>query len=174
MRRALFLDRDGTVIEDRGYMRFAADVHPLPDALEVLSRLQCQGWMLITVSNQSGVGSGLISMPEMEAVQNRFIETLSAAGVTVTESCFCLHSKTDLCDCRKPSPKLVTEAAARHGVDLTASFMLGDRDTDIFCGKNAGCATIWLRNHMYYVSENLPDYIASDWLEIERLISGAR
>lgn len=174
MRRALFLDRDGTIIEDRGYIRFADNVHPLPEALGVLSRIQRQGWILIVVSNQSGVGSGLILPAEMEAVQDRFLEILGAGGVTLAESCFCPHAKTDGCGCRKPFPRLVIEAAERHFIDLAASFMIGDRDTDIFCGKNAGCATIWLRNTMFSVPENLPDYIASDWLEIERLISGAR
>ena len=173
MHRALFLDRDGTVIEDRGYMRAAEDVVLLPGAGEVLPKLAQKGWKLIVISNQSGVGRGIISRSEMQAVQTRFLEVASAAGIPITGSYFCPHTPGDNCICRKPSAWLLQEAARDHNIDLNASFMIGDRNSDIFCGKNAGCATIWLRNLMFSVEPNLPTHTAANWQEIDRLISGA-
>lgn len=174
MRRALFLDRDGTIIEDRGYMRSPLDVALLPHAASVLAKLAAEGWLLIIVSNQSGVGSGLISPDEMQQVQGRFLQVMREHHIPIADSYFCLHAKTESCLCRKPSAYFLYEAARVHNIDLSASFMIGDRDTDIKCGKKAGCATIFLRNLMFSIEEDLPTYIAKDWLEIDRILSGAR
>jgi D-glycero-D-manno-heptose 1,7-bisphosphate phosphatase len=169
--RALFLDRDGTIIEDRGYMRDPDDVRPLPGALDSLAALAAQGWKLIVISNQSGVGRGLISEPERQAVQARFLDLMQASGVAVTASYFCLHTPEEGCDCRKPSDLFLRLAAREHAVDLKSSWMAGDREADILCGNKAGCSTIWLRNEIFPVANDLPTFIASDWNEIRQKLS---
>jgi D-glycero-D-manno-heptose 1,7-bisphosphate phosphatase len=171
MRRGLFLDRDGTVIEDRGYLHDPALVQLLPGAAEVLRAVEAEGWALIVVSNQSGVGRGLISPAEMEAVQARFLEVMSGAGVKITASYFCPHRPDEDCHCRKPSPFQVELAAREYGLDLTKSWMIGDRKSDILCGRNAGCSTIWLRNPMFPVADGLADFVAQDWDHARKILA---
>jgi len=171
--RGLFLDRDGTVIEECGYLADPALVRVLPGAAAALAALASEGWKLIVVSNQSGVGRGLITPDQMEAVQRRFIDLMQSYGIPIASSYVCTHTPEDGCRCRKPSPFLLQSAAVEHGLDLGASYMVGDREGDILCGRNAGCSTIWLRNAMFAVPDDLPSFIANDWSEIYRRLSAA-
>lgn len=171
MNRALFLDRDGTIIEDREYMRDPALVRLLPGAADALSKLAREGWKLIVISNQSGVGRDLIAPDEMRAVQTRFEKLMQAASAPIDASYFCLHAPEDGCPCRKPSPLLVEQAAREHAIDLAESFMIGDREADIQCGRNAGCSTIWLRNTTFSVADDLPDFVAPDWSAIHEKLT---
>lgn len=170
MNRAVFLDRDGTVIEERGYLNDPAGVRLLPGAAAALHALAREGWKLIVISNQSGVGRGLISPRQMDEVQQRFLDLMGSEGVSFSGAYVCTHKPEDQCDCRKPSPLLIHRAAAEHALDLSASWMIGDREGDILCGRNAGCSTIWLRNQIFQVPEELPTVIANDWREIERTL----
>ena len=171
MKRALFLDRDGTVIEDRGYMHDPALVQLLPDAAESLRAMTREGWALIVISNQSGVGRGLITPQEMDAVQQRFLEVMSGAGVAITASYVCVHRPDDGCHCRKPSPFYVEQAAREYGLDLKQCWMIGDRRSDILCGKNAGCRTIWLSNPLFPVVEGVADFVARSWPEAQKILA---
>ncbi len=166
MNRAIFLDRDGTVIEECGYLRDPERVSLLPGAAEALAALAAEGWKLIVVSNQSGVGRGLISPRQMEEVQERFRAVMQQHGIPIAGTYLCTHTPEDQCRCRKPSPFLLERAAEEHGLDLAASWMIGDREGDILCGNNAGCPTIWLRNEMFPVAEDLPTFVANGWNEI--------
>jgi histidinol-phosphate phosphatase family protein len=167
----LFLDRDGTVIEDRGYMGDPDLVRMIPGAGAALSALASEGWKLIVVSNQSGVGRGIISRQQMEAVQTRFLQLTESLGIPIADSYFCTHAPDETCECRKPSSFFLRRAALEHAIDLGASWMVGDRQSDIICGINAGCETIWLRNDIFPVAESLPAFIAKDWDEIYRRLS---
>jgi len=171
MRRALFLDRDGTIIEDRGYMDDPALVQLLPGAAETLRALAREGWVFVVVSNQSGVGRGLITQPEMEAVQARFMEMMRDAGVEIAASYICVHRPDEGCHCRKPSPFYVQEAAREFGLDLAQSWTIGDRRSDILCGKNAGCRTIWLSNPLFPVVDGTADFVAQDWGAVRKILS---
>lgn len=173
MNRALFLDRDGTVMEDTGYIADPALVRLLPGAAEALAALAAEGWKLFIVSNQSGVGRGKIAPSQMDAVHLRFLELLAEQGVRITESYFCLHAPDENCECRKPSPYFLQLAARDHGLDLAASCMIGDREADILCGRNAGCSSIWLRNHAFSVPPDLPSAIAESWHDIYTRLSAA-
>jgi histidinol-phosphate phosphatase family protein len=170
--RALFLDRDGTVIKDRGYMGDPDLVRMIPGAGAALSALASEGWKLIVVSNQSGVGRGIISLQQMEAVQTRFLELMNSLGIPITDSYLCTHAPEQGCECRKPADFFLRRAAREHAIDLDASWMVGDRESDIVCGINAGCETIWLRNEMFPVAQSLPGFIAKDWDAIYRKLSG--
>src|SRR5438874_1506049 len=124
MKRALFLDRDGTVTEDRGYMHDPALVQLLPGAAGVLRALSEEGWALVVISNQSGVGRGLISKDEMQAVHARFLWFMREAGVVITASYFCIHRPDENCHCRKPAPFQLQLAAKEHELDLSRSWMI--------------------------------------------------
>ena len=170
MNRAVFLDRDGTIIEDAGYLRDAQAIKPLAGALESLRRLSEAGWLLIVVTNQSGVGRGFISREELLNVRSSFETMMRSAGAPVTATYCCLHAPEENCECRKPSASLFFQAAAENHIDLSQSWMIGDRESDILSGRNAGCSTIWLRNSVHAVSPDLPDFIAEDWRHIERIV----
>ena len=166
MNRAIFLDRDGTIIEECGYLSDPERVILLPGAAQVLAALAAEGWKLIVVTNQSGVGRGLISPAQMEQVQNRFLSLMSQHAIPIAGSYVCAHTPEEHCHCRKPSPYLLERAAEEHSLNLAESWMIGDREGDILCGRNAGCRTIWLRNEIFAVPEDLPTFIADEWSDI--------
>jgi histidinol-phosphate phosphatase family protein len=142
--RALFLDRDGTLIVDTGYVRDPADVKLLPGVAQALSEARALGFELIVVSNQSGVARGIITMSELAAVQHRFEELLRSESIALDDVRFCVHGPGDGCACRKPAPGLLRDAATARGIDLERSVMVGDRDSDVLAGRQVGCTTILL------------------------------
>jgi D-glycero-D-manno-heptose 1,7-bisphosphate phosphatase len=112
-----------------------------------------------------------MTVEEMNAVQAKFLRTLRAQGVEITASYFCTHTPEDNCECRKPSTLSVEKAVREHAISAQQSWMIGDREGDILCGRNAGCSTIWLRNNQFPVAAELPDYIAANWGEVYERIS---
>ncbi len=173
MRRAVFLDRDGTIIYDRGYMRDPALVELLPGAAEALRGLTTDGWALVVISNQSGVGRGLITLDEMKAVQARFVEMIRNEGVEIAASYLCAHRPDEHCRCRKPSTYHLELAGREHEIDMVDSWMIGDRRSDIQAGKNAGCRTIWFENPLFPVVPGLADYEARTWDEAAAIVRDA-
>ena len=139
-RPAIFLDRDGTIIEDRDYLAAPEGVELLPGAAEAISRFNRAGWPVIVVSNQSGIGRGLITPDGYEAVRTRLDQLLAAAGAHLTETYHCPHRPDEQppCDCRKPLPGLFLRAAEEHGIDLGRSHYAGDRVRDIEVGIRRG------------------------------------
>jgi len=141
MTRALLLDRDGTLIVDVGYPRDPAQVELLPGAAEALRALQAS-WALVIVSNQSGLGRGLITEAEARAVHDRVIARFAAAGVAFAGAYYCPHAPGAGCACRKPAPGLVLDAARELGLDLARSVMIGDKASDAAAGRAAGCMAL--------------------------------
>lgn len=142
MKRAVFLDRDGTIIEDRNFISRTEDVHFIPRAPAALRALQREGFRLFIVTNQSGVGRGLFEIEDVARVHRFLAAELSKQGVSLDGVYVCPHHPNDGCDCRKPSAKLVRDAARTHGLDLTQSFFIGDRLSDVETGRAAGCTPI--------------------------------
>ena len=130
-RGAVFLDRDGTIIEDPGYLKDPVGVVLLPGAAEGLSALATGGWPLVIVSNQSGIARGLLTEADFHAV-NRRLEELLPPGVRFLAAYFCPHHPafTGPCACRKPGLDQYRRAEAEHGLDLAASWYVGDKWSD--------------------------------------------
>jgi D-glycero-D-manno-heptose 1,7-bisphosphate phosphatase len=145
-RRAVFLDRDGTLIEDVGYPRDPAAVAVLDGAVATLRELRQAGFALVVVSNQSGLARGLITPSQAAAVHDRFVSVFAAAGVRFDAVVYCPHGPADGCDCRKPAPGMLLDTAAELDLDLAGSFMVGDKASDIEAGRRAGCRTILIEN----------------------------
>ncbi len=141
MTRALFLDRDGTLITDVGYPRDPALVDPLPGAIAALRELQ-RTWKLVIISNQSGIARGLITQAEAVAVHARVVEVFAHGGVTFAGGYYCPHGPDAGCRCRKPAPGLLLDAARDLGIELAASAMIGDKPSDLEAGLAAGVATV--------------------------------
>ena len=171
--KAVFLDRDGTLNEDPGYIGNPDDVKLLPGTGKSLFDLKNSGYILIVISNQSGIARGLISEQDVTKVNNRLNELLSNFSVQIDAFYFCpAHpdfSSEEECKCRKPSPELVLLASKDFNIDLSKSFFIGDSFSDILCGINAGLKTILVKtgNGMEALSilqkENkMPSFVAEN------------
>src|SRR5579875_2452690 len=143
-RRAVFLDKDGTIIENVPYNVDPALIRLAPGAEEGLERLHRAGYLLFVVSNQSGVARGYFPESALEGVAARLEELLAAFGVPLSGFAYCPHHPEALvegyavtCDCRKPEPGLILRMAAEHGIDLARSWMIGDILDDIQAGRAA-------------------------------------
>ncbi len=143
-RRAILLDRDGTLNVDPGYLDHPDKLQLFPGVAEALAKLKRAGFRLIVVSNQSGVGRGLIPPEMLPKIHERLGELLKPYGVQIDHYALCIHHPDANCDCRKPKPKLLLDAAQHLNVDLTRSFMVGDKKSDVEAGRAALCGKVAL------------------------------
>ncbi len=143
MRPAVFLDRDGTLIEDRGHLRDPDEVVFFPDTIPALLDLQEQA-LLFIVTHQSGIAKGLVTAGEVDAVNRHVTERLAQAGVPIQQVYCCPHDRAEGCPCVKPNPHHLHEAARDYGVDLHRSFVLGDHPHDVELARRAGATGIYL------------------------------
>jgi D-glycero-D-manno-heptose 1,7-bisphosphate phosphatase len=141
MKKALFLDRDGVIIEDTGYPHDPDKIRILPGVVEALRRFQSEGWLIVVVANQSGVARGYFGKEAVEAVNKRVREVLELKGVSLEGVYYCPHHPdfTGECDCRKPKPGMLARAASDLKINLKSSIMVGDKMSDVLAGKAAGC-----------------------------------
>jgi len=130
-RPAAFLDRDGTLIEDVHYIARAEDVRLLAGAAAAVRRLNEAGVVVVIVTNQSGIGRGIVTDAAYAAVRERFEALLAAEGARVDATYFCPHAPGEACDCRKPGTALYAQAIAEHGLDGARSYFIGDRLRDV-------------------------------------------
>ncbi len=143
-RRAVFLDRDGTLNVDPGYLKDPSSLRMIPGVGEALDRLSASGYLLIVVTNQSGVGRGIIPPEALDQVHARINDLIRVSGAKIIDFRSCIHAPDEKCGCRKPSPKLILDAAVQHGIDLAASVMVGDKSLDLAAGRSAGCGKVAL------------------------------
>jgi D-glycero-D-manno-heptose 1,7-bisphosphate phosphatase len=136
--RAVFLDRDGTLIEDRGYLSLPADVAPFRNAADALRSLQAGGFKLFVVTNQSGVGRRYYTLDDVERVNARMIWLFAGYGVQFEKIYVAPESPEQPSRGRKPSPQFLFDARDEFGLDLSGSYMVGDKWSDLECGWNAG------------------------------------
>lgn len=138
MQKAVFLDRDGTLIYDEVYLADPSKIRFIPGAIAALRALAARGYALVVISNQSGVARGLIRPEQLAAVHARIDELLAAEGVHLAGAYHCVHGPDDGCDCRKPMPGMILQAARDLGLDLPSSVMIGDKPSDVQAGEAAG------------------------------------
>jgi D-glycero-D-manno-heptose 1,7-bisphosphate phosphatase len=161
MKAAVFLDRDGVLNElvvdpvsgEPESPLAVEQVRLEPGVAEAAVRLEDAGYLLVCVSNQPAAAKGKVSVAQLLAVHARVTDLLAREGVTLAASRICLHHERGAvpglggpCDCRKPAPGMLLDAAATLGIDLGESWMVGDTDTDITAGRAAGCRTLLIRN----------------------------
>jgi D-glycero-D-manno-heptose 1,7-bisphosphate phosphatase len=145
MNPAVFLDRDGVIIQNReNYVRSWKDVEFLPSSLQALKQLSQSSYKIIIITNQSAIGRGIITMEQVEAINQRIIDEITHFGGRVDGLFICPHTPEDHCSCRKPLPGLILQAAATLSIDLPSSVMIGDALTDIQAGSAAGIKTLIL------------------------------
>jgi D-glycero-D-manno-heptose 1,7-bisphosphate phosphatase len=145
--RAVFLDRDGVINVDRGYVHRIEDFEFVPGIPFMLRELQLDGWRLVVVTNQSGIGRGLFTEDDYERVTQHMREQLAAHGVRLDGVYHCPHAPEQGCGCRKPAPGMLLRAAASLGLDLSRSVLVGDKESDMQAAHAAGLkgALRWTR-----------------------------
>lgn len=142
---AIFLDRDGVIIENRAeYVRRWKDVTFIPQALTALEALSRTRYKIVIVTNQSAVGRGIITRAEADQIGERIMEVIKSHGGHVDGVFVCYHAPAAHCDCRKPRPGLLLQAAAALSIDLSRSIMVGDAISDLQAGQNAGVEQTFL------------------------------
>ena len=145
-RPAVFLDRDGVLIENQpGYVRSWSHVEFLPGSIRAIQQLNASGYAIVMVTNQSAVGRGIISLEEAMRINQQIVDEVAARGGKIDATYMCPHSPGEGCRCRKPEPGMLLQAAAELDLDLTRSYMVGDAISDVEAGKSAGVATILVR-----------------------------
>lgn len=165
-RSAIFLDRDGVlnhaiIKNGKPYPPASLAELALPnDVQTALHTLKSAGFLLIGCTNQPDVARGTTLKATVEQINAALLATLPLNEIRV-----CYHDDADLCECRKPLPGLLTQAAQEHNVDLKTSIMIGDRWKDIEAGQNAGCKTVWLNNNYQEKKPAQPDFIANSLTE---------
>jgi len=166
VRRAVFLDRDGVL--NRSVVRAGKPYPPAavdeleisPEAAEACAQLREAGFVLIVVTNQPDVARGTQRRGVVEAINRSLRRQLPLDGILV-----CYHDDADGCDCRKPKPGLLLQGAQNWNIDLTKSFMIGDRWKDIEAGRRASCSTVFLRSGYDEQQPHRPDHVAGSLAE---------
>jgi histidinol-phosphate phosphatase family protein len=178
-RRAVFLDRDDTLCKDVPYCRRPEDLHLLPGAGEAVSRLNKAGFVVVVITNQSGIGRGWLTEDTLKLIHAKMRKDLADFGAAVDGIYHCPHRPDEGCECRKPKPSMVVRAVSEMGLDLKRSYTVGDRLLDVQLGRNSGTKAILVREHTpleeLSEAERLADHVsqnltaAVDWiLLIER------
>jgi D-glycero-D-manno-heptose 1,7-bisphosphate phosphatase len=161
-RRAVFFDRDGTLMEEVEYCCDPAKVKVISGVPEAIGELKSAGYLAIIVSNQSGIGRGLFTEAQYAAVQQELLRQIGAGRIDA--SYFCPDAPGVPSLRRKPEPGMVLEAAAEFQIDLAASFLVGDKASDIGCGRRAGTHTILVRTGYGAALERDPAFVAPDYV----------
>lgn len=181
-KRAVFLDRDGTINYDSGYIGNPNLVKLLPGVSEGIKFLKNKlDFLIVVISNQSGVARGYFTNADVEKVNKKVNELLKEENTEIDYFYYCPHhpdfNTKEECNCRKPSPQMVLDAAKELDIDLNHSYFVGDKFSDILCGKNAGVKTILLKNssnekkiNQLKNSQNSPNFITSNFLDAVNFI----
>jgi len=178
-RPGVIVDRDGTLNLDRGYLHDPAEVKLLPGSGEALALLNAANIPVVIITNQSGIGRGIITMAEFESVNQTIWDTLQVHGAHYDGLYYCPHNPSvePSCSCRKPQAGLLLQAAVDLRLDLSRSYVVGDKRSDIEAGKAVGSYTVLvltgfglLARHELESSDVHPDYIADDLLDACRWI----
>lgn len=175
MKKAIFLDRDGTVIIDQGYLKDPERVVIYPGVIEPLCEFRKAGYLLVIISNQSGIGRGMYSLSDVEKVNEKMVALFKSEGIEFDDILICPHSPEENCECRKPEPKLLIECAEKLDIDLSNSAIIGDKKSDAECGISAGCKfNIFLDNGKQPVPEDEKILVVKNLKEAFCLIKEGR
>ena len=170
---AIFLDRDGTINVEIGFLSEPEQFEFLPNAIAGMKMMRNMGYRLIIVTNQGGIGLGYFSKRDFYKVTSRMLTELHENDILIDKVYFCPHSLADECNCRKPNIGLIERAHEEMNIDLSNSYFIGDRLTDVETGKNAKLKTMLLRTDNYEKSKIVeadPDYIVADLVEAAQVI----
>jgi D-glycero-D-manno-heptose 1,7-bisphosphate phosphatase len=169
--KVVILDRDGTLVIDRGYLHDPDGLEFEPGAAEGLRWLHSSGFRLVVISNQSGVGRGLFNLEQLQAMNARLHSMVESAGARLERIYVCPHAPSAGCGCRKPALGLLKRAAADLGFNPAAATMIGDKESDIEFGRRAGARTILIAPRVQMTQLRIPpDVVVRDLMEAARAV----
>lgn len=168
----IILDRDGTVIVDPADERVdrVEKIELFSDTIEALQYLAAHDFGIVFVTNQAGLAEGRITLVEFEAIHNKVKEMLAPSGVTILQTYVCPHKPEDNCDCRKPKPKLVLRALEDFDLNPETTYLIGDRQSDIIAGTNAGTKTVLVKTANVPVESEQADYTSLNLLDAVKYV----
>lgn len=175
MRKAIFLDRDGTLNDDTMYPHKIEHFELLPGVIEGLKKLSKE-YIFIIITNQSGIGRGIYTEEDFHKFNNHLVSELKKEGIEIKKTYYCPHHPDEDCDCRKPHTKNIKDAAKEFNIDIGDSWTIGDHPPDIKMGLDAGTKTIFMltghgKQHIDEIKGSLkPDYIAENFLQAAEFI----
>ena len=169
--KVVILDRDGTLVIDRGYLDDPKGLEFEPGAAGGLKRLHSHGYRLVVITNQSGVGRGFFPMERLEAMNVRLCAMVAESGARLAGIYSCPHAPEEACTCRKPEQELMRRAAAELGFDPKAAVVIGDKESDIEFGRRAGATTILIAAPAPTGRETRADFIAPDLEAAARIVT---
>jgi len=175
MRKAVFLDRDGTIAKDVSYCRRPEDFELLPGATEGIRLLNENGYKVIIITNQSGIGRGYFTEVVLKDIHKKMMAVLAVSGAYIDDIYYCPHLPEDDCDCRKPKPGMVIKAVREHDINIAESYFIGDKIQDIETGQAIACRTVLISSPAevgisppdIFVQ---PDHVASNLVQASRWI----
>ncbi len=181
LRKAAFLDRDGTVTKSVAYYITKPCQMELEDgAAEALRLLREHGYLIVIITNQAGVARGFLTEKDLDGIHDVMTQKLQAQGVKVDGIYYCPHHPEGYldrysgdCDCRKPKPGMLISAAKDLGIDLKSSVMIGDAERDVLCGKAAGCETYLVKTEPL-AAPTAADHRVDSILEAARMVCGLK
>ncbi|MFA5891002.1 MAG: D-glycero-beta-D-manno-heptose 1,7-bisphosphate 7-phosphatase [Actinomycetota bacterium] len=170
---AIFLDRDGVICENRpDHVKSWSEFVFIPGSVEALASLTRAKRRVFVVTNQSAIGRAMMTRRTLDDIHERMLDVVEGSGARIEAILVCPHHPDDKCECRKPKPGLLRAAAAERGVDLEASFLVGDTGTDLRAGAAAGCRTILVRTGRGAETirdrswgRRAPDFVADDLVD---------
>lgn len=178
-KKAVFLDRDGTIVVHEPYLSSPDQLKLLPYAAEGIRLFQKMGYFVFIITNQSGIARGFFDEERLQHIHDKLLNMLQKESVTINGIYYCPHHTDGVvepyrvaCDCRKPKPKMILDAANKYHVNLAQSLMIGDAAVDMQAGKNAGCICVLVKNPRCDVSDELSenaDYVVNDLREAARV-----
>lgn len=172
-KKALFLDRDGTLNHDIGYTNKVEDLKIHEGVIDGLHFALNKGYILVIVTNQSGIGRGYYTIDNMFEFNQALCRELNKYEIQIKKIYYCPHSPEENCKCRKPSSELVIKASREFNIDISRSYFIGDRYSDVLCGFNAGCHTIFVEtggSKLESDSKIKPDYIIKNLTELKYIL----
>ena len=141
-RKAVFIDRDGTIIKEVDHLTDINRLEIFQEAPKAICVLNYLGYLVIIITNQSVIGRGMLTISELDNIHNRLILLFKKEGANIDDILYCSHRPEDNCECRKPKAGLIEEATKKYNIDLKNSYMIGDNISDMELSKNVGCQGI--------------------------------
>jgi D-glycero-D-manno-heptose 1,7-bisphosphate phosphatase len=171
--KAVFLDRDGVInhkAPEGEYISRWEEMEFCPGVFSAVLDLQRAGFKIVVITNQRGIALGKTRLEDLADIHSRMVETFASHGVEIAGVYFCPHDIPENCQCRKPQPGLLLQAAQDHGLDLSRSWMIGDAVSDIEAGKNAGCKTVRIQSEPALEQGFAADITAADLASAARKV----
>lgn len=181
-KKAVFLDRDGTIVIHEPYLSSPEQLQLLPNAAEGIRLFKKSGYLVIVITNQSGIARGFFNEERLAVIHKKLMSMLKSEGIEIDDIYYCPHHAEGIvesykvdCDCRKPKPKMLLNAAKEHNIDLTKSLMIGDSEVDMMAGKNAGCTCVLIKNSTANTTNTTlvenTDFVVKDLLEAAKIFT---